>query len=135
MREGSGGDSRLPPQEAACFTVPDPRPMPNKQTGIDVQSWVQVGASEREATFQQLLEGLGRMGLHTTTVVRWSGVVSYWRVRCDTASLSSRSEGTSDVVAAAQVNYRPYQGDATFLAGPTERTLKLWGKASGWKSL
>lgn len=38
-------------------------------------------------------------------------------------------------MAAAQVNYRPYQGDATFLAGPTERTLKLWGKASGWKSL
>ena len=27
-----------------------------------------------------------------------------------------------------QKNYRPYDGDASFLAGPTEATNKLWGK-------
>lgn len=25
-----------------------------------------------------------------------------------------------------QRNYTPYEGDATFLAGPTEKTTKLW---------
>lgn len=29
-----------------------------------------------------------------------------------------------------QRNYRPYEGDASFLAGPTERTRRLWGKLS-----
>lgn len=28
-----------------------------------------------------------------------------------------------------QHNYTPYEGDEKFLAGPTERTLKLWEKA------
>jgi len=28
-----------------------------------------------------------------------------------------------------QKNYTPYEGDASFLAGPTERTLKLWEQA------
>src|SRR5689334_1130179 len=27
-----------------------------------------------------------------------------------------------------QHNYTPYQGDASFLAGPTERTLAVWKK-------
>lgn len=29
-----------------------------------------------------------------------------------------------------QKNYTPYEGDASFLAGPTERSTKLWGKIS-----
>lgn len=27
-----------------------------------------------------------------------------------------------------QEHYTPYDGDARFLAGPTERTIKLWDK-------
>ena len=27
-----------------------------------------------------------------------------------------------------QENYTPYDGDASFLAGPTERTTKLWNE-------
>ena len=27
-----------------------------------------------------------------------------------------------------QNNYKPYDGDESFLAGPTEATDKLWGK-------
>ncbi|AXG59023.1 formate acetyltransferase [Streptomyces lincolnensis] len=30
-----------------------------------------------------------------------------------------------------QSNYTPYEGDSTFLAGPTERTLAVWGKVAG----
>ncbi len=30
-----------------------------------------------------------------------------------------------------QNNYKPYDGDESFLAGPTEATDKLWGKAAG----
>ncbi|MGW0835080.1 formate C-acetyltransferase [Streptomyces prunicolor] len=29
-----------------------------------------------------------------------------------------------------QANYTPYEGDATFLAGPTDRTRAVWGKVS-----
>ncbi|MFE9646249.1 formate C-acetyltransferase [Streptomyces sp. NPDC006365] len=29
-----------------------------------------------------------------------------------------------------QANYTPYEGDSTFLAGPTERTLAVWGKVA-----
>ncbi|GKQ37477.1 formate C-acetyltransferase [Streptomyces sp. A012304] len=29
-----------------------------------------------------------------------------------------------------QANYSPYEGDSTFLAGPTERTLAVWGKVA-----
>ena len=29
-----------------------------------------------------------------------------------------------------QNNYTPYEGDESFLAGPTERTLKLWAELS-----
>jgi formate C-acetyltransferase len=34
---------------------------------------------------------------------------------------------TIDVRAFIQLNYTPYDGDETFLAGPTERTKKVWG--------
>mgnify|MGYP001083532478 CR=1 FL=1 len=30
-----------------------------------------------------------------------------------------------------QKNYKPYDGDASFLAGPTEATDKLWGILQG----
>ncbi|MCP9948951.1 hypothetical protein [Actinomadura madurae] len=29
-----------------------------------------------------------------------------------------------------QQNYAPYEGDASFLAGPTERTVAVWSKVS-----
>ena len=29
-----------------------------------------------------------------------------------------------------QHNYTPYEGDESFLAGPTERTLKIWAQLS-----
>ncbi|WP_198359735.1 hypothetical protein, partial [Streptomyces fildesensis] len=29
-----------------------------------------------------------------------------------------------------QTNYTPYEGDASFLAGPTTRTLAVWHKVS-----
>jgi formate C-acetyltransferase len=35
---------------------------------------------------------------------------------------------TIDVRAFIQLNYTPYDGDATFLAGPTERTKKIWSQ-------
>ena len=31
-----------------------------------------------------------------------------------------------DVRSFIQTNYTPYEGDASFLVGPTERTKKLW---------
>ena len=30
-----------------------------------------------------------------------------------------------------QNNYTPYDGDESFLAGPTEATDKLWGRSAG----
>ena len=36
-----------------------------------------------------------------------------------------------------QKNYQPYDGDASFLAGPTEATDKLWGSTArvcSWRS-
>ncbi|WP_113701229.1 formate C-acetyltransferase [Nonomuraea lactucae] len=35
-----------------------------------------------------------------------------------------------DVRAFIQANYKPYEGDDLFLAGPTERTRAVWGKVS-----
>src|SRR5690554_1340881 len=35
-----------------------------------------------------------------------------------------------DVRDFVQRNYTPYEGDASFLAGPTERTTAVWGKLS-----
>lgn len=35
---------------------------------------------------------------------------------------------TIDVRDFIQKNYTPYDGDDSFLAGPTSKTLKLWGK-------
>ena len=32
-----------------------------------------------------------------------------------------------------QNNYKPYDGDESFLAGPTEATDKLWGKFKNFK--
>ena len=32
-----------------------------------------------------------------------------------------------------QNNYTPYEGDESFLAGPTEATDKLWGAFSIWR--
>ncbi|MFF6783700.1 formate C-acetyltransferase [Streptomyces sp. NPDC012510] len=36
----------------------------------------------------------------------------------------------ADVRDFIQANYTPYEGDSTFLAGPTERTLAVWGKVA-----
>src|SRR4051794_27226276 len=36
-----------------------------------------------------------------------------------------------DVRDFVQRNYRPYDGDAAFLAGPTERTLAVWDRLAG----
>ena len=36
--------------------------------------------------------------------------------------------GSVDVRAFIQANYRPFEGDASFLAGPTARTTALWAK-------
>ena len=36
-----------------------------------------------------------------------------------------------DVRSFIQDNYTPYDGDESFLEGPTEATNKLWGKTSG----
>ncbi len=36
-----------------------------------------------------------------------------------------------DVRDFVQLNYTPYEGDATFLAGPTERTTRVWDTLSG----
>ena len=30
-----------------------------------------------------------------------------------------------------QKNYKPYDGDESFLAGPTDATNKLWGRVAG----
>ncbi len=37
-------------------------------------------------------------------------------------------QSTVDVRDFIQRNYTPYQGDASFLAGPTERTQQLWNQ-------
>ena len=37
-------------------------------------------------------------------------------------------EGEVDVRDFIQHNYTPYEGDESFLVGPTERTTKLWGE-------
>ncbi|GGJ23350.1 formate C-acetyltransferase [Streptomyces brasiliensis] len=39
-----------------------------------------------------------------------------------------RWRDTIDVRDFVQANYTPYEGDAAFLAGPTERTTKVWNK-------
>lgn len=36
-----------------------------------------------------------------------------------------------DVRDFVQANYTPYEGDASFLAGPTDRTRAVWEKPSG----
>ena len=36
--------------------------------------------------------------------------------------------GEVDVRDFIQKNYTPYEGDESFLAGPTERTKELWGE-------
>lgn len=54
----------------------------------------------------------------TTTTTGWHGFVpGPW---CDSI----------DVRDFIQRNYTPYDGDATFLAGPTARTSQVWGKLS-----
>ncbi|GDY41244.1 hypothetical protein SANT12839_021260 [Streptomyces antimycoticus] len=42
----------------------------------------------------------------------------------------TRWRGQVDVRDFIQANYTPYDGDSTFLAGPTERTLAVWGKVA-----
>ncbi len=61
------------------------------------------------------------MNAHTETLVvadPWTGFV-----RGDWCT-------TVDVRGFIQSNHRPYEGDASFLAGPTARTLALWAKLS-----
>lgn len=67
-------------------------------------------------------EGKGNMSiatdtrLDTTDVRAWEGFVDGpWRDRIDVRDFLQR-------------NYTPYEGDAAFLAGPTERTTRLWGR-------
>lgn len=47
---------------------------------------------------------------------QWSGFLGQqWRDRIDVRGF-------------VQDNYTPYEGSAEFLAGPTERTRRLWGR-------
>lgn len=53
-----------------------------------------------------------------TTTEAWRGFAgTRWRDRVDVRDF-------------IQANYTPYEGDSAFLAGPTERTLAVWGKVA-----
>ena len=56
-------------------------------------------------------------GVRATTEAGRDFAGSHWREHIDVRDF-------------IQANYTPYEGDASFLAGPTERTLAVWDKVA-----
>ncbi|MFF7047198.1 formate C-acetyltransferase [Streptomyces griseorubiginosus] len=61
----------------------------------------------------------------TTTVTAGSRRAEAWR-----GFAGTRWRARIDVRDFIQANYTPYEGGSAFLAGPTERTLAVWGKVA-----
>ena len=61
----------------------------------------------------------------------WRGFAgTRWRERGEMGVPPAEGWGSVDVRDFIQANYTPYEGDAAFLTGPTDRTRTVWDKVS-----
>ncbi|MFF2518078.1 formate C-acetyltransferase [Streptomyces sp. NPDC058086] len=63
----------------------------------------------------------------------WRGFAgTRWRERSEMGVPPAEGWGSVDVRDFIQANYTPYEGDAAFLTGPTDRTRTVWEKVSAF---
>ena len=95
--------------------------------GTPIRYWPRIAATKQLHSAR--LAYLAGCNLSNARCCRLDTRISYKTAESSPAPAPAPAKGSEiDVASFVQENYTPYNGDWSFLAGPTQRTLALWAK-------